>query len=172
MGGGGDIPVPTPVVAHGLVFITSAHGPQSPVIAVKTSAEGDISLGDDGQTSTEHVAWSVNRGGNYMQTPIVVGDYLYCCRDNGVMTCFEAKTGKKVYGERLEGIGFTASPVASGDRIYFTSEDGQVHVVRPGPSFELLATNALGASCLSTPAVSDGVLYFRTQEYLVAVGSE
>jgi outer membrane protein assembly factor BamB len=169
MGGGGDIPTPTPVVAHDLIFITSAHGPLSPVHAIRTSAAGDVSLAA-GQTSNAHVAWSTPRGGNYMQTPIVVGDHLYACRDNGVLTCFEAATGKELYRERLEGLGFTASPVASGDRLYFTSEDGLVQVVQAGPAFKLLATNPLGSNCLATPAVSDGVIFFRTQAYLVAVG--
>ena len=172
MSGGGDIPVPTPVVADhlGLIFVTSSHGGPSPIYAIKTSAEGDITLKGD-RTSNRHIAWSTPRGGNYMQTPIVVGDHLYACRDNGVLTCFDARTGRDIYRERLDGIGFTASPVASGDRLYFTSEDGLVHVVRAGPKFELLATNTLGAACLSTPAVADGVLYFRTPDMLIAVGS-
>ncbi len=73
--GGGDIPVPAPVVAHGLVFITNAHGPGSPIYAVKLGARGDITLAE-GKTSNEHVAWSVTRGGGYMQTPLVYGENL------------------------------------------------------------------------------------------------
>jgi outer membrane protein assembly factor BamB len=171
LGGAGDIPVPTPVVAHGLVFLTSAHGMLSPVYAIRLSAEGDLTPGR-GDGAKEHIAWSVPRGGNYMQTPIVVGDHLYACRDNGVLTCFEARTGKELYRERLEGLGFTASPVASVDKLYFTSEDGLVQVVQAGPTFKLLSTNPLGANCLSTPAISNGVLFFRTQQYLVAIGEE
>lgn len=169
MDGGGDIPVPTPIVAHDLIFITSAHGPQSPIYAIKTSAEGDLTLPKD-QDSSAAVAWSIRRGGNYMQTPIVVGDYLYCCRDNGLLTCFEAKTGKKMYSQRLDGNGFTASGVAAGEQLYFTSEDGKVHVVKAGPEFLLLGTNDMGEQCLATPAVSNGVIYIRTRGHLVAVG--
>lgn len=162
LNGGGDIPTPTPIVAHDLIFVTSSHGPLSPIYAIKTSAQGDISL-EGGQTRNEHIAWSTPRGGNYMQTPIVVGDHLYACRDNGVLTCFEARTGMELYRERLEGLGFTASPVAAGDRLYFTSEDGQVLVVQAGPKFKLLATNPLGASCLATPAIADEAIFFRTE---------
>src|SRR5439155_198585 len=36
--GGGDIPVPTPVVAHGLIYITSSHGRVMPIYAIRTSA--------------------------------------------------------------------------------------------------------------------------------------
>ena len=168
--GGGDIPVPTPVVAHDLVFLTGAHGFNSPVFAVRTSATGEITP-KQGETSTEHLPWFRMRGGNYMQTPIVVGDELYCCKDNGVLTCFDARGGKEHYSERIEGgVGFTASPVSDGRRVYFTSEDGQVHVIRAGAALERLAVNPLGEVCLATPALSDGVLFFRTQGHVVAVG--
>jgi outer membrane protein assembly factor BamB len=169
MSGGGDIPVPTPVVAHGMIFMTSAHGPQSPVFAIKTTAEGDVSL-PDGQDAGPHIAWSIRRGGNYMQTPIAVGDLLFCCRDNGLLTCFEAATGKELYRERLGGNGFTASPVAAGDRVYFTSEEGHVYVIKAARQFELLAENELGEPCLATPAITDGTVLFRTQGHLIAVG--
>jgi outer membrane protein assembly factor BamB len=93
-----------------------------------------------------------------MQTPIVVGDLLYACRDNGVLTCFDARTGKQHYRQRLDGNGFTASPVAAGDKIYFTSEDGRVHVIKAGPAFAVLGENELGEPCLATPALSNGTI--------------
>lgn len=169
--GGGDIPVPAPVVAHGLVFITNAHGPASPIYAVRLGATGDITL-PDGQTSSEHVAWSVMRGGGYMQTPLVYGENLYTCRDNGVLTCYRARTGERLFQERLGGgsSGFTASPVAADGKLYFTSEDGDVFVVKAADTFELLAKNTLGEVTMATPAISDGRLIFRTKGHLVAVG--
>ncbi len=85
MTGGGDIPVPTPIAAHGLVFITNAHGKPAPIYAIKPTATGDISL-KEGESSNAHIAWSYMRDGGYMQTPIVYGDILYVCRDNGVLT--------------------------------------------------------------------------------------
>jgi outer membrane protein assembly factor BamB len=169
--GAGDIPVPTPVVAHDLVYLTSAHGFAAPVFAIKTSARGEITP-KQSETSTENVPWFRMRGGNYMQTPIVVGDELYCCKDNGVVTCLDARTGKEHYSERLEGgVGFTASPVSDGRHLYFTSEDGQVHVLAAGTSFNRVATNALGEVCMATPALSEGVLLFRTQGHVVAIGN-
>jgi outer membrane protein assembly factor BamB len=171
--GGGDIPVPAPVVAHDLAFITNAHGPGSPIFAVRASASGDISLAD-GKTQSEHIAWSVARGGNYMQTPLVYGDLLYACRDNGVLSVFRARSGERLYQERLGGgsTGFSASPVAADGKVYFTSEEGDVFVVRAGESFELLAKNALGEITMASPAISEGVLYFRTKTHLVAIGGE
>ena len=172
--GGGDIPVPTPVVAHNLVYITNAHGRMAPIYAIRAAtATGDISLqGDD--RANAHIAWSTAREGAYMQTPLVYGDYLYVCRDNGVLSCYEAKTGKRMYQERLGTgrTGFTASPVAAAGKLYFSSEEGDVFVVQAGPQFKVLATNPLGEACMATPAVSEGILFFRTQGHLVAIADK
>ena len=168
--GGGDIPVPTPIVAHGLVFITNAHGPLSPIYAIRLGATGDISL-EANATSNDHVVWSIKRGGAYMQTPLVYGDYLYSCRDNGVLSCFRARTGDLLYQERLgKGSGgFSASPVAADGKLYFSSETGDVYVVRAGPDFKLLAVNSFNEVVMATPAISEGNLYFRTRNHLIAI---
>ncbi len=173
LSGGGDIPVPGPVVAHDLVFITNAHGSDAPIYAVRLDAEGDISLGDD-ETSNQHVSWSIPRGGAYMQTPLVYGDLLYNCRDNGVLSVYDAKTGDRKYQQRLGrgGGGFTASPVAADGKVYFTSEEGDVYVVKAGPNYELLATNALDEVTMASPAISEGTIYFRTRTHLVSVGAK
>lgn len=170
MGGGGDIPVPTPVVAGDLIYITNAHGLFAPIYAIRTSATGDIT--PKGGAPSEQMAWMHSREGAYMQTPLVYGDLLYNCRDNGVLSVYDAKTGERKYQQRLaEGrTGFTASPVAADGKIYFTSEDGDIYVVKAGPTFELLSKNAMGEVCMATPAISEGVLFFRTRGHLVAVG--
>lgn len=168
----GDIPVPTPIVAHDLIFITSAHGKLSPIYAIHANATGDITLKSD-QTTNQFIAWSTKRGGNYMQTPIVVGDYLFCGRDHGVVTCFTAKTGEQHYSERLGTgrSGFTASPVSADGKLYFTSEQGAVYVLKAAPKFELLATNQLGEPCMATPAISGNAIFFRTRDHLMCVNN-
>jgi outer membrane protein assembly factor BamB len=173
MSGGGDCPVPTPVVWHGLIFLMSAHGPRSPIYAVRTDATGDVSL-RGGASTNEHVAWSVSRGGSYMETPLVYDGYLYSCQTTGVLSCYDAATGRQLYKERLGsgGDGFTASPVASEGRLYFTSEQGSVFVVKPGADFAVLATNEMGEICMATPAISEGTIFFRTQGHVVAVGAQ
>ncbi len=170
--GGGDIPVPTPVVAHDMVFITNAHGKSAPIYGIRLSAKGDISLNGD-ETSNQFIAWSAPRDGSYMATPVVYGDYLYNCRWNGVLGCYEARSGNRVYQERL-GSGtsaFTASPVAGDGKIYLSSEDGDVYVIKAGPAFEVLSKNSMGEVCMASPAISEGVIYFRTQSHVVAVSA-
>jgi outer membrane protein assembly factor BamB len=171
--GGGDIPVPTPVVAHEMVFITNAHGPMAPIYAIRLMATGDLSLKAD-ETSNQFVAWSVPRDGAYLITPLVYGDYLYSCKNNGVLYCFEAKTGKRLYQQRLGGgtTGFSASPVAGDGKIYFSSEDGDIYVVKAGPRFEVVSRNSMGDVCMASPAISAGSIYFRTKTQVVAVSAK
>ncbi len=170
--GGGDIPVPTPVIAHDLVFINSAHGMMSPIYAVRPDSSGDISL-KAGEESNGSIVWSVRRGGAYMQTPLIYGDYLYNLQGNGALSVFEAKTGKPVYKEPLGKMtGFSASGIAADGKLYFSSEEGDIFVVKAGPDFEVLATNSMKDICMATPAVSEGILYFRTHHFLIAVAGK
>jgi outer membrane protein assembly factor BamB len=108
-----------------------------------------------------------------MSTPIVYGDLVYNVRWNGVLNCYQARTGRRLYQTRLGGgsSGFSASPVAGDGKIFITSEDGDVFVVKAGPAFELLATNPTGEVCMATPALSSGTVYLRTRSQVVAISA-
>lgn len=166
-----EIATPTPFAALDLIFVTSGYRPVQPIYAIKPGASGDLTLKEN-QTSSEFIAWSKDRGGPYMPTPIVYGDLLYTCSNNGVLTAYNAKTGERVYQERLGGTGgaFTSSPVASDGKIYLSSEDGDVFVVKAGPKYELLSKNPVGEVMMATPAISDGLLIVRTVSHLFAFG--
>jgi outer membrane protein assembly factor BamB len=173
MSGGGDCPVPTPMVWNGLIFMMSAHGPRKPLYAVRADAVGDVSLAR-GAATNKYVAWSALRGGSYMETPLIYDDFLYTCQTTGVLSCYRASSGDLFDSERLGSgdDGFTASPVASAGKIYFASEQGAVYVVKPGTNFTVLATNKMGEVCMATPAISDGSLFVRTQGHVIAVGQK
>ncbi len=165
-----EITVPTPVFGQGLIFVTSGYRPVQPIYAIKPGASGDLTL-HDGNTSSDAVAWSIKRNGPYMPTPVLYGEHLYTCANNGLVTCYEAKTGKQVYRERLGGSAtYTASPVAADGRLYFSSEEHGVAVVKAGPKFEKLAVNPVGEVCMATPAISDGMIFVRGQHHLFAFG--
>ena len=92
--------------------------------------------------------------------------------DIGILSCYQARTGEKVYRTRLarSRAAYSASPVACDGRIYFTSEEGDVHVVKAGPEYELLSTNPMGEVCLATPAISDRMIFVRTSKHLFGIG--
>ena len=170
--GGGDIPVPSPVSAHGLIYLSSAHGPRRPLRAIEFGATGDITQENDSDSA--HIRWANDREGIYMQTPLVYGDLLYACRTNGVLSCFDAKTGELKYRERLGGgnTGFTASAVAANGRLYFTSENGKVTVVEAGSVFRRISHSQMNDVCMATPAISRNRLLVRTKHAVYAIGSK
>ena len=166
-----EITTPTPFVAHDLIFVTSGYAPIQPIYAIRPGGNGDLTL-KDGKESSDFIAWSKQRGGPYMPTPIAYGELLYTCSNQGVLTAYNAKTGERVYQERLGGTGgaFTASPVASDGKLYFSSEDGDVFVVKAGPKYEFLSKNPVGEVMMATPAISDGLVIVRTISHLFAFG--
>jgi outer membrane protein assembly factor BamB len=167
---GGDNPIPTPFAANGLIYVANGHG-NAPVFAVRPTASGDISLAE-GATSNPHVVWSNGRNGAYIQTPISYAGLLYSGTNAGVLKCYDAQSGELHYEQRLttETAAFSASPVAGDGKVYCTGEEGQVVVVRAGRSLEVAALNQMGETCMATPALSRGTLYFRTRSHLVAIG--
>jgi len=168
--GGGDNPIPTPFVANDWIYITSAHGGQSPIHAVLPSARGDITPGSD--ENKKHFAWSLQKGGSYISTPVVYGDNIYLGSGN-IIRSFNATTGEKVYAERFPSRAQVIASLVAGDgKIYCPSEKGTVYVLKAGAEFEVLSSNPMGEPCLATPAISEGVLYFRTTRSLVAIGEK
>ena len=172
LSGGGDVPVPTPLTAHGLIFLSNGHG-RSPVYAISPSARGDITprTGSDGLP--DGLVWWRPRGGSYIPTPVIVGEYLYTCNDRGVLTVRDAKSGAAVYRHRVgDGSGtFTASAVATENQIYFSSEGGDVSVVKTGPDYELLGRNEVQEPILATPAIVGDLILLRTTRHLYCIGN-
>lgn len=165
-----EIAVPTPIAARGLLFISSGYRPIQPIYAIRLDARGDLTL-DEGVENSEYVAWSETKGGPYMPSPIVYGDYLYVCSNSGILACYQAVTGKLVYKQRLPMKGnrsFVGSPVAADGHLYLTSEEGETAAIEAGPKFRLVSNNQCGENCLTTPAISKGTFYLRGQQHLFA----
>ncbi|HBB93521.1 MAG TPA: hypothetical protein DC042_17810 [Bacteroidales bacterium] len=170
MSGGGDIPIPTPLVGSDLIFFNSAHGVSSPVMAVKKEATGDLTLKNN-ETSNEFVAWTVPKGGSYLATMLLYDKYLYNFGWNGTVVCYEAASGREVYKNKLGQMkSFTGSPVASDGKIYISDDEGTVYAVKAGPEFGLISANPLGDICMTTAGITNNLIFFRTMKYLIAVG--
>ncbi len=172
MSGGGDIPIPTPINGNGVIFFNSAHGKSSPIMAVKAGASGDITLKEN-ETSNSGVLWSMPRGGSYIQTMLLYRNRLYSLNWNGTLQCLDPLTGKEVFNGKLGASkSFMASPVASDGKIYIIDETGTVYVLQDGDTFKLLAEIPTGEISLTAPAITDGIIFFRTQNSLYAVGKK
>jgi outer membrane protein assembly factor BamB len=166
MAGGGDIPIPTPIVDKDVIYFNSAHGQSSPIIAVRTSVTGKIALGKN-----EFIKWILPRAGSYMHTLLLYRNRLYNVNWNGTVMCLDPSNGNEIYRAKLgESKSFIASPVASDGRIYIVDEEGTVYIIKDGDSFRLLAEIPLGDICMTAPSITKGEIIFRTQKYLIAAG--
>ena len=172
MSGGGDVPIPTPVIGKDLIYFNSAHGQSSPIYAIKTNASGDLTSKPTGVMS-EYVKWGIPRGGSYIHTLLLYNEHLYNVNWNGTIVCFDAATGNVLYNAKLGNTqSFIASPVASDGKIYIVDEKGTVYIIKDGVSFKQLAEIPLNDVCLTAPAITDGMIFFRTQKYLIAAGKK
>lgn len=163
-----QVKMQAPLVAHDLIYVTGGYPPGRTMYAFRLGASGDVSL-KKGEEKNEYVAWRHDKGSPYTPTPIVYGEHFYTLADNGVFAAYDARTGERLYQQRLPS-SFSASPVAADGMIYAPSEDGEVFVIRAGEKFELLSTNSMGEALMATPAVSEGVLFIRSQKHVYAVG--
>ena len=152
--------IASPVVAGTTVFAPSRV---KPLLAIRAGGRGDV--------TGSHRLWAFDNGPD-VPTPVTDGRYLYSFDDRGVVFCLEVATGKPVYGPvRIKPGTYSASPILGDGKIYITSEEGLTTVVKAGPSFEVLAENAIDEYVLSSIAVSDGQLFLRGDKHLYAIGA-
>jgi outer membrane protein assembly factor BamB len=167
-----EITIATPVVGSGLVYVTGGYPPARPIYAIRPGFSGDISLAK-GATSNEAIAWSNDREGTYIPTPIVYRGLLYTLNINGILTAYDAQTGERVYRARVgNGGAFSASPVAADGRLYFASEDGEVFVAKAGREYIELAKHEMQEPIMATPAISNGLIIIRTMKNVYGIGSK
>jgi hypothetical protein len=140
--------------------------------AIKPGATGDLTPGEDGQLS-KFVAWSQARGGTYLPTEVAYEGALYSLSEIGIVSRFEAKTGKVSYRSRIEGGGaFTSSPWAYNGKVFCLSEEGKTFVIAAGEKFELLHVNLLDEMAQATPAIVADRLLLRTETKLYSIRKE
>jgi len=147
-------------VTHGDLIIAPTR--ERPMLVLKAGGRGDV--------SKSNLLWTFGNGPD-VPTPVTDGTFVYVVNDRGIMFCLDARTGKEIYGRhRLRSGTYSGSPVLADGKVYITNEDGVTSVIKAGPSFELIAENEFDDYTLSSPAVSDGQIFFRTAKFLWCIG--
>ena len=151
----------SPIVAGNLVIGTCGF---------VTKLKHIVALKPEGGKMTE--AWRIEKSVPHIPTPLLIGKNLFLWNDQGIVTCANAANGKIHWTERAIRSGrFYGSPVAADGKIYCAESNGKIVVLRGDGKFEVLATNDLDEKCHTTPAISNGLMFVRTYEKLIAVGN-
>ena len=157
--GGGYSVVPRPVFGQGLVFIATGFM-RADLLAIRPDGKGDV--------TDSHLAWRTTKGAPLTPSVVLVGDELYAVNDAGIASCFDAKTGKVHWQERIEG-NYSASPLSAEGRIYFQNETGTGVVIKASREFTKLATNKLDERTFASYAVADNSFFIRTERHLYRI---
>jgi outer membrane protein assembly factor BamB len=167
------MPLASPVAAGDeLIVGTGAQEGDAarPVFAIKAGAGGDITLNRDA-TRSDYVLWTHPRASGYTPSALVHQGRVYLVHDTGTMLVLSTDTGKEIYRARVGGTGhtFSASPIATANRIYFPDEEGTTIVLEAGDAYKEVAKNDLGEMMLASPAVSGNSLFLRTEKKLYRI---
>jgi len=156
--------IPSPVTGFGMVYCASGF---------RGSSLQAIELGRTGELSdTDAVKWHVKEATPYVPSPLLYGEKLYVCSGNkGVISCYNAKTGKAYFFEKqLEEIsGIYASPSSAAGRVYFVGRRGVTYVLKPSEKFEVLAVNKLEDRFDCSPAFVGDEMYLKGKENLYCI---
>ena len=159
----GEGVTPSIVVGDGLVF--SCSGFEAPTIRV-------IRTGGKGEITNSHVAWEQTKGVPSLASMLYLQPYLYSVTDDGIVTCFHAKTGELIKKERIGGK-HSSSPVYADGKIYFLTEgDAESIVIEAGPELKVVARNTLGEKCQASMGISQGNFFIRCDEHLYCIGKK
>ena len=153
-------PIPMPVVHDGVIYASRGYR-SSPFMAIRPGGKGEI--------ANSHVVWRVPSGGPYISSLVHYNGLIYMVGDVGVLTVTDAKTGERVYQERIGGV-YSASPVAADGKVYLLSEDGETIVLNAGRTPTIASRNKLDARQLASPAIAAGRLFIRSDDALFAIG--
>lgn len=155
-------PIPVPSSENGVLYASRGYR-SGPFMAIRLGGRGDI--------TKSHIQWLVATGAPYVSSILLYQGLIYMANDAGVATCVDAKTGERVWQERVDGI-FSASPVAGDGKVYLMSELGETFVLKAGREPQVLARNQLDDRIVASPAISGGQIFIRTDGFLFCVGKK
>jgi len=157
--GDGFSNVPRPVFASGVVYLCTGYT-QPELWAVRVDGQGDV-------TET-HVNWKVSRQIPANPSPLLVDDLLFTVSDNGIVSCFDARSGKTHWQKRIGG-NFSASPVFANGHVFFCSHTGDISGFQATATASEPVTSHIDGEWKASPVVLDSSVLLRSSTTLFQI---
>ena len=148
------------VVTHGDLVIASGGYPEKEILGIRADGTGDV--------TESHVVWRKSNGMTYVPTALVNDGHLFIVNDQGVASCLDVASGRRIWQERLRG-NFSASPTLAAGYLFVPNEAGMTYVLRASSAFDVVAENDLGDGGFATPSICDSQIFLRTNHALYCI---
>jgi outer membrane protein assembly factor BamB len=145
---------PSPAYADGMVFVVNDY-----------ARLAGIKLGD-----TPELVWEYIDDLSEVSSPLATKDYVIMAASYGTVTCFNRKTGERLWIEEFEE-GFYSSPILVGENVYVMDMTGLMSVFRADKKFQLISQNKLGENAVCIPAFMHDRIYIRGMQHLFCIGN-
>jgi outer membrane protein assembly factor BamB len=159
------------VVADGsMVYATGGY---------KVKGTVAIQAGGKGNVTTSRKRWA-SPDSSYVPSPIVRKGHLYWVNESGMLFCLSAKTGKRVYREKLTRANGSSIPSRSvyasiveiAGNFYAVSRKHGTFILAADPKFRQISVNQFVSDTSdfnASPAISDGQIFIRSNKFLYCV---
>jgi outer membrane protein assembly factor BamB len=150
--------VPSPVFAGGLLLLLS---PSAKMLALRADGAGDV-------TKT-CVAWGTEENVPDIASPVSNGKLVFTVTSSGMVTCFAASDGKKIWEKPLD-MEVQSSPGIMGDRLFTLGEHGPLVMLQAGREFLEMGRIELADKFVASPAFANGHVFLRGMTNLYCLG--
>lgn len=154
--------VPRPVLYRDTLFVITGFM-TAKLLAIDPKGTGDV-------TDT-HVKWTFGTAVPTTPSFVCFENQIVMASDNGIATAVDITNGKELWRKRLGG-NYSASPLLSGNKVYFQSETGEALVLELGEKPIELAKNTLPGRIFASYSVIENDLVIRTEKGVYRIGSE
>ena len=159
--------VATPVLLEDTVYIAAGRDPEA---SLRAGVIWAVHAGGSGDVTSSGVRWRFEDPdfGRAIATVAVAAGIVYAADLNGFLFALDAESGEKlwVYDALAP---FWSSPLVADGKVYAADTEGDVTVLREGPTIEILAENVMPRAVYTSPSTDGSVVYLATSETLYAL---
>lgn len=157
--------ITTPTISEGLLFATRGKRGELFALPLPSVPVPPAAM----EREKREILWSDTQGTPDCCSAVADSRLLFTVTDDGVARCYDLKTGKQKWKERVPGE-YKASPVIVQGRVLFLNTTGLCTIVSASSKFDKLAQNQLDDETVASPVIANDHIYLRGQKALYCLG--